>query len=124
MVSYRDPHLARTLDIYKGIPEYLENFAPDEKEMTKYVIGTISSIDTPLTPSVFGIVSLRNYLSGQTDEERQTRRDEILTASADDIKALAVPVQKALENGGICVIGSEAMVEKHRELFNSVEQLL
>ena len=124
MVSYRDPHLKRTLDIYREIPDYLEHFAPDEKEMTKYVIGTISGIDTPLTPSVFGMVSLRNYLSGQTDEERQARRDEILGASADDLKALAGAVRKALEQGGICVIGSEAMVEKHRELFDNVEQLL
>ncbi len=124
MVSYRDPHLKRTLDIYREIPDYLEHFAPDEKEMTKYVIGTISGIDTPLTPSVFGIVSLRNYLSGQTDEERQARRDEILCASADDLKALAGAVRKAFEQGGICVIGSEAMVEKHKELFDNVEQLL
>ena len=41
-VSYRDPHLKRTLDVYEGIPAYVRDFQADEREMTKYIIGTIS----------------------------------------------------------------------------------
>ena len=46
--SYRDPHLGRTLDVYAGIPEYLKNFTADEKEMTRFIIGTISGLDTSM----------------------------------------------------------------------------
>ena len=35
-VSYRDPNMKETNDIYEGIPEYLENFNADERDMTKY----------------------------------------------------------------------------------------
>ena len=49
-VSYRDPHLRRTLDVFKGIPEYVRSFKADEREMTKYIIGTISGKDVPRTP--------------------------------------------------------------------------
>ena len=58
MVSYRDPHLAETLEIYRGLPEYLRAFEADEREMTKYIIGTISDLDTPLNASLKGSVSL------------------------------------------------------------------
>ena len=46
-VSYRDPHLKRTLDVYEGIPAYVRDFQADEREMTKYIIGTISGKDVP-----------------------------------------------------------------------------
>ena len=122
--SYRDPHLQRTLDVYAGIPEFLENFEASEQEMTKYIIGTFSGLDIPFTPSLFGSLSMRAYINGATQEMRQKMRDEILGAEARDIRALAPAVKSALDDGYICVVGSETEIEKHRELFNSVETLV
>ena len=122
--SYRDPHLQRTLDVYAGIPEFLENFEASEQEMTKYIIGTFSALDIPFTPSLFGSLSMRSYINGATQEMRQKMRDEVLNAQAEDIRALAPAVKGALDDGYICVVGSETEIEKHRELFNSVETLV
>lgn len=122
--SYRDPHLKRTLDVYAGIPEFLENFEASEKEMTKYIIGTFSGLDIPFTPSLFGNLSMRAYLNGITQEMRQKMRDEILAAGAEDIRALAPAVKAALDDGCICVVGSEAEIEKHRDLFTTIETLV
>lgn len=91
LVSYRDPNLKETNDIYEGIPAYLEAFDPDERDMTKYVIGTISNLDAPLTPSVKGSRGLSAYLSGVTEEMMQTERDQILGAAKEDIRALGCP---------------------------------
>ena len=122
--SYRDPNLKRTLDTYASIPEYLSNFSANEKEMTKYIIGTISAIDMPLTPSLFGSISMRNYLTGLTYEETQRVRDEILAASSEDIRKTADAVQEALTSGAVCVIGSETAVLSEKELFDRVEPLI
>ncbi len=122
--SYRDPHLQRTLDVYAGIPEFLENFEASEQEMTKYIIGTFSALDIPFTPSLFGSLSMRAYINGATQEMRQKMRDEVLNAQAEDIRSLAPAVKGALDDGYICVVGSETEIEKHRELFNSVETLV
>lgn len=53
-VSYRDPHLRRTLEVYQGVPEYVRTFQADERELTKYIIGTISGKDVPRTPQSQG----------------------------------------------------------------------
>ena len=53
-VSYRDPNLSKTNEVYDGIPAYLEQFTADEHEMTKYIIGTISEMDTPMNPFAKG----------------------------------------------------------------------
>ena len=68
LVSYRDPHLKRTLDVYKGIPDYIRNFQTDEREMTKYIIGTISGKDVPRTPQMKGSVSKTAYFCVVTEE--------------------------------------------------------
>ena len=121
--SYRDPHLGRTLDVYAGIPEYLKNFTADEKEMTRFIIGTISGLDTPLTPSLFGMVSMRAYMNGLKQEDSQKMRDEILGATCEDIRALACAAEALLADNYICVVGSEGKIAEHRELFGSVETL-
>ena len=98
MVSYRDPNMAKTNEIYEGIPDYLRGFSIDERDMTKYVIGTISGMDTPLTPSARGARGLSAYLSGVTEEMMQKERDQVLDADRDDIRALAGQVRAILGN--------------------------
>ena len=123
LVSYRDPNLKETNDIYEGIPAYLEAFDPDERDMTKYVIGTISNLDAPLTPSVKGSRGLSAYLSGVTEEMMQTERDQILGAAKEDIRALAAQVQAVLATGSFCVVGNEEKIEANRGMFGEVSSL-
>ncbi|MBR2188968.1 MAG: insulinase family protein [Eubacterium sp.] len=123
MVSYRDPHLAETLDVYRGLPEYLAAFEADERLMTKYIIGTISDLDTPLNASAKGTVSLNSYYSGLTEEDFQREREEILDADEGAIRALAELTGVVAGCERICVIGSEAAVEKDAEVFGSVAPL-
>ena len=123
LVSYRDPNLKETNDIYEGIPAYLEAFDPDERDMTKYVIGTISNLDAPLTPSVKGSRGLSAYLSGVTEEMMQTERDQILGADKEDIRALAAQVRAVLATGSFCVVGNEEKIEANRGMFGEVSSL-
>ena len=123
LVSYRDPNLKETNDIYEGIPAYLEAFDPDERDMTKYVIGTISNLDATLTPSVKGSRGLSAYLSGVTEEMMQTERDQILGAAKEDIRALAAQVRAVLATGSFCVVGNEEKIEANRGMFGEVSSL-
>jgi hypothetical protein len=122
-VSYRDPNLGRTNEVYEGVPDYLEHFEADENEMTKYIIGTISEMDTPLTPFAKGRRSLNAYISGLTFEEVQQDRDEVLDATAEDIRALAPLVRAVLEEQAICVIGNEEQIKEEQSLFRTIQTL-
>ena len=122
--SYRDPHLKRTVKVYKDLPAYLETFEADEDAMTKLVIGTLGSLDAPLTPSLFDSVSMQAYMNGITDEERQKNRDELLATTAEDIRAQALLVKEALKGRYICCVGSETVIERDKALFDRVELLV
>ena len=122
--SYRDPGLDSTREVFLKIPEYLEQFSADEKQMTKHIIGTISSMDTPLTPSLLGAVSLRCYLQGTTQEELQQRREEVLAATDEDIRSLAPCIRAVLAENNFCVIGGSTRIREGQDLFGSTENLL
>ena len=123
LVSYRDPKLAATDKIYEGIPEYLKNFSIDERDMTKYVIGAMSSVDTPLSPAVKGSRNLTAYLSGITDEMVQKKREQILDVTQEDIRALADILESILKTGAFCVIGNEQQIEADKNMFKEVKEL-
>lgn len=123
-VSYRDPNLSDTLDVYDRIPEYIKSFSPDERDMTQYIIGTFSALDTPMNPEAKGSRSLSAYLEGITYEQIQKERNEILNAQPEDIRRLADLVEAVLKKDSICVIGNENMIKESAGLFENVEKLI
>ena len=123
-VSYRDPNLSDTLDVYDRIPEYIKSFSPDERDMTKYIIGTFSALDTRMKPEAKGSRSMSAYLEGITYEQIQKERNEILNAQPENIRRLADLVEAVLKKDSICVIGNENMIKESAGLFENVEKLI
>ena len=123
LVSYRDPNLRETNQVYEGVVDYLRRFEADERDMTKFVIGTISDLDTPLTPSIRGSRGLSAYLSGVTQEMLQKERDQVLSATVEDIRALADIVKAVLDTGAFCVVGNEDKIEGAKDLFGETKNL-
>jgi len=124
LTSYRDPNLRKTNEVYEGIPEYLRQFTADEREMTKYIIGTLGAIDTPMNPEAKGNRSLNAYLKKITEEEIQRERDEILSATEADIRVLADMMEAVLSDENFCVIGNENNIRTEQDLFMEIKSLL
>ena len=122
-VSYRDPNLKNTIDIYKNAPEFVENFEADERKMTQNIIGAIGSLDVPLTPQGKAVRSLGAYMTDMTEEDFQKERDELLATDCDTIRGLAGHIRALLSDECICVVGSETKIEEDKKLFDNIEPL-
>ncbi|MBQ8279891.1 MAG: insulinase family protein [Roseburia sp.] len=122
-VSYRDPNLRKTNEVYDGIPAYIESFAADEQEMTKYIIGTISDMDTPMNPFAKGERSMTAYLQGISFEELQEERNQVIAATDADIRALKELVASVLSEQNICVVGNEEALQKEAGFFKELKNL-
>ncbi|WP_410506308.1 insulinase family protein [Haloimpatiens sp. FM7315] len=121
--SYRDPNLKETLDAYNDAYKYVEQFNADYREMTKYIIGTISELDTPLTPSMKGDAASINYIRGISEEAIKKERDEILSTSVDDIRSLKDMLKASFEENYICVLGNESTIKENKDLFKKTFNL-
>ncbi len=119
-VSYRDPNLNKTIDIYEGIPEYLREFKADERTLTQYIIGAISALDTPLTPQGKALRSLASYMTNQDEKDYQRERDELLATTQDTIRGMADLCQAVLDDKVLCVVGADSKIEDNKKLFGQI----
>lgn len=123
LCSYRDPNLKETLDVFKGIPDYLRNLKISEREMTKYVIGTMAAEEVQFTPSMLGDRAAADYFKGSTAEDRERIRNEIINCTLEDIHKLADLVESVINEPYLCVMGSEHKVKKSEEIFKKIRSL-
>jgi len=122
-MSYRDPNLERTNQVYEGVPAYLREFDASEDDMTKYIVGTIGNIDMPMTPATKGDRSMNLYMNHVSPEMIREERGQILDARAEDIRALAEIVEAVLTGNHFCVVGNEEKIEEQKELFMETKNL-
>ncbi len=123
-VSYRDPNLEKTFEVYQNIPQYLKNYEADEETLTKYIIGAIADKDVPLTPNAKGARGYIAFMQDQTLEAEQKERDEIINCKLSDINALADRISDVLACEKICVVGNEGKILENKDKFDGVETLI
>lgn len=121
--SYRDPNLAETVEVYDRTADYLRQFAVSEREMVKYIIGTMSSLDTPLTPQMKGEVAAECYIRSITQENLQKERDEVLATRQEDIQKLADLIDACMAENYLCVLGGEQKIKENKEIFYEIKNV-
>lgn len=119
-VSYRDPNLLKTIEVYEGVCDYLSSFDVDDRAMTQYIIGAISDLDMPLTPANKALRSLGAYMTNMTDKDYQRERDELLAVKAKTVRDLLPYVKAMLDMECLCVVGNEDAINKESKLFLNV----
>ena len=122
-VSYRDPNLTKTIDVYEKAAESIAAFDADERTLTQYLIGAISDLDVPMNPAAVGLFSLSAYMTGLTQEMLQKEREELIGADAEDIRGLAEYIKAFMKDDFLCVVGNAEKVKEVQEIFGSIQNL-
>ena len=121
--SYRDPNLLETLNVYKELPQYLRDFTLTDREMRKYIIGTMSSLDLPMTPALRGPRAMGMYFSGAKLEDKVEFRKQVIACKPEDIVALADVVEPVLNDNHICTMGNEQKIKNAGNVFDNIVSL-
>ena len=121
--SYRDPNLVETLNVYKELPQYLREFTLTDREMRKYIIGTMSSLDLPMTPALRGPRAMGMYFSGAKLEDKVNFRKQVIACKPEDIVALADVVEPVLKDNHICTMGNEQKIKDAGKVFDNIISL-
>lgn len=122
-VSYRDPNLKETLKVYDRTADYLREFNPSNEEFEKYIIGTFSTIDRPLSATQKGAVAVRRYFTHVTHEDVQNKRSQILATTKEQIQAYAPLFEQIAEKNMLAVIGNAGKIDSQAHLFKNVRYL-
>lgn len=123
-VSYRDPKLKETIEVFEKAADFVENFSCDERTITKFIIGALSESDVPKNPAAKGSYALAAYMSNFTFEDEQKQRDELLSVTEEDIRALAKYIRAFMKADCLCVVGNEDKITEVEQLFEKTSNLL
>ena len=123
MVSYRDPNLKETNDIFEHAADYVENFNVSDRDMVKFIIGTIGDMDTPMNPAARGMRSFSAYICNSDYETLKKERLQVLDATAQDIRNLAPLIRSAVDEDYLSVVGNQAKINNNSEMFDEIVSL-
>ena len=121
--SYRDPNLTETLEIYYNINNYVANIDADEKDLNKYIIGTLNSLDVLMSPSAQAAYSLNKYITDSPFEVYDKLVNEIKNITVEDLRKLATEFENIKSKAYTCVLGSKDKVLENKQLFNKTIEL-
>ncbi len=122
-VSYRDPNLEKTVEVYRQAADYVKNYEADERTVTQFIIGAVSELDVPMTPQTKGSYSLGGYMTKLPMERVQKERDELLATTADTLKGLYRYIEAFMSEEYLCVVGNGDKIKENKDMFKKVEQL-
>ena len=121
--SYRDPNLKETLDIYYNIDNYIKNFISNDKEMNKYIIGTLNTLDVIMSPSALATYSLNLYLTNSLFDKYDEIVEEIKNTNVDDVNKLSSNFNNMKDNAYVCVLGSKEKILSNSDLFSKTIEI-
>jgi len=117
-LSYRDPNLDKTIDVYDATADALleaaEELEKNPDALATAIIGTVGDLDGALSPDQKGSKAFNRWLVRQNPEERQAFRDEILNTKASDFKDFAIRL-KNMKKPSVAVVSSKAGFEAAAE---------
>ena len=84
--SYRDPRLNETLDDFDRAIEWMLSNKHEWRMVEEAILGVISSIDKPGSPSGEARHAFHNLVHGRTLDKLQAFRQNVLNVRIDDLK--------------------------------------
>lgn len=111
-MSYRDPNLLRTLQVYDDTAAFLrKDGRVTDDDVRKAVLSTVGSMDAPLSPASAGSLAMTRFQLGITEDDVQRRRDQMLATSTSDFLALADQLDVVRDNGVVVAVASPDAVD-------------
>ena len=116
--SYRDPHIARTLEVFARVPAFVREAPWTQADIDRAIIGVAKNDEKPVRPGDATGDALNRYLTGITEERRQAAYDALRRTTPADVKqALQRVLDDGLAHAPLCVVaGREALDAANREL--------
>ena len=122
MYSFRDPKLAKSYDVFLNAGNYLTRLKT-QKEIDRFILGTINLIDKPIKNSALNSIALRKSVLNITHEKEKKRREEILGVVPKDMVKVGEEINKGIINNAKCSVGKEADIKANLALLKAYKQV-
>ena len=123
--SYRDPHIKRTLDVYKNACDFIVNGDYSQTDVKEAILQVCSEIDKPETPGPSAMKAFYRDITKLDDTIRQQFKDSLLQLDKKRIQIIAekyFTIDESLK--GTAVISSKKILEQANLQLGAEEKQL
>lgn len=120
--SYRDPNLVNTTKVFKGVKDFLLNIKVSDDEMLKYIIGSISAFDNPLSIFARHKLVIGSYFNNVGNEELNKYRHDVLDMKSNDFNSLS-KIFDNTDTQSECALITESKMEEAKKYYDDVWKL-
>lgn len=120
--SYRDPNLINTINIFKGVKDFLLNKKTSDDELLKYIIGSISAFDNPLSVIARHKLTIASYFNHIDNNDLNKLRHDILNMKTSDFNDLS-KIFDNVETQSECALITENKLDEAKEYYDVVWKL-
>ncbi len=118
--SYRDPHLDETIARFEQAVPWLASFDPSQEDMEGFVVATVAGIDAPVKPRALIRRQAGDFFGGRTPQTRIDNRRQVVETGVQDVRDLAAPLQRVVDEGALCVFGNREILEASKLGFDII----
>lgn len=116
MASYRDPHVARTLNVFSGIGEFIKANTLTEEDLKEAILQVCSEIDKPDPPGPAARKAFSRMIVGLTDETRQAFKHNLLKVTRENLVRITSDYLLGKQSrSGVAVIAGQPQLESANE---------
>ena len=120
LITYRDPSIRETFDVYAGLPEQIEALEVTQDDLDGYIMGTYAILATPTGELSGAIAAVEDTLAGKDPARKLTYMKQVKAVTPETVAVAAELYRKAWENGVHNTAGSAAKVNDAADLYDQI----
>jgi len=126
MISYRDPHIGETFQVFKDSLEYFSTHLCSPENIDLALFSIVGKEERTFVPSEQGNIQFRYYLYNIDTEFRQYLRDALLHVTPKDVQRVAQMLLQHIQSGHMVTVTNEILLKQEtvpRELRQHILHL-
>ena len=121
--SYRDPNLRATIETYDKMGDFLRNLVLDDEDIKKYIIGSMTRFNPPLTASDINGLLLARRFSDSSEAQIEERMGQAIETTRESIMAKADLIDELMAQDYLAVLGSGDKIKEQKDLFHVIRPI-
>ena len=121
LISYRDPNVKATFDLYDSIPEKLAAMELTQEQIDGYIMQQYSSLAKPAGELGGAVTAMTNILHRRPADEKLQQMRAYKSVTPESVKAAAEAYAKLMEKGCRGTVGPIGTLQANSDLYDAIQ---
>ena len=120
LLTYSDPNIRETFDVYAALPEFLSGQETDQNVLNGYILSAYSTLARPEGELSGAISAIISRICLEPENLKIQRMQELKSLTPEKLASYAAAYQNLDENAHIFTAGNAAAIHENADLYDRI----